>query len=84
VPPSESTGAHIREIAGPRPEDLVDAAKRLVTRRGDLLRIVGVTSATDPDAALYEAGGLLPGPNATLAGPSFDEWLDENVAVAGG
>jgi hypothetical protein len=24
----------------------------------------------------YEAGALLPGPRATLGGPSFDEWLD--------
>jgi hypothetical protein len=24
---------------------------------------------------LYETGGLLPGPDATLAGPTFEEWL---------
>ena len=30
----------------------------------------------DPDRDLYENGGLLPGPDATLAGPTFEEWLD--------
>ena len=26
--------------------------------------------------ALYENGALLPGPHATLAGPTFEEWID--------
>jgi hypothetical protein len=26
-------------------------------------------------AELYESGALLPGPGATLAGPTFEEWL---------
>ena len=30
----------------------------------------------DPDDALNSSGGLLPGPHATLAGPTFAEWLD--------
>jgi hypothetical protein len=38
--------------------------------------IVGVSNPDDPDAVLGETGGLLPGPNATLAGPTFEEWLD--------
>ncbi len=25
---------------------------------------------------LYRNGALLPGPQATLAGPTFEEWLD--------
>ena len=29
----------------------------------------------DPDPELYEQGALLPGPHATLAGPTFEEWL---------
>jgi len=72
-------GTPILEIAGPRAENLVDAATRLVARRGDRIRIEGVSNPADPDLALYEAGGLLPGPNATLAGPTFDEWLESTV-----
>jgi hypothetical protein len=70
-----SAAAPILEIAGPKPEDLVDAARRLVARRGDRLTVEGARNPADPDAALYESGALLPGPKATLAGPSFDEWL---------
>ena len=29
----------------------------------------------DPDHLLYEAGAALPGPGATLAGPTFEQWL---------
>jgi hypothetical protein len=31
--------------------------------------------AADPDG-LSESGGLLPGPDAILAGPPFEEWLE--------
>ena len=42
------------------------------------LRVEAVDSAAYPDEdGLYESGALLPGPRATLAGPTFDEWLDE-------
>jgi nucleoside-diphosphate-sugar epimerase len=30
----------------------------------------------DPDRDLYQTGGSLPGPDATLTGPTFEEWLD--------
>jgi hypothetical protein len=40
------------------------------------VRIEGVSNPADPDHALYETGALLPGPDATLAGPTFQEWLD--------
>jgi uncharacterized protein YbjT (DUF2867 family) len=76
VPGAGSAGAKIMEIAGPREESLVDAARRLVARRGDALRIEGVSDPANPDAALYESGALLPGPNAILAGPTFDAWLE--------
>ncbi len=66
----------IPEIAGPRAETLVDVATLLVERSGEAVRIEGVSDPADPDAALYESGGLLPGPGATLAGPTFEEWLD--------
>jgi uncharacterized protein YbjT (DUF2867 family) len=71
-----SSGPPFPEIAGPREENLVDVARLLAARRGDPLRIEGVNNPTDPDSDLYEAGALLPGPDATLAGPAFAEWLD--------
>ena len=67
------------EIAGPQPENLADAARRLMQRRGESLRVEGVVDPNDPDIGLYAAGALLPGPRAVLAGPTFDEWLDANV-----
>jgi uncharacterized protein YbjT (DUF2867 family) len=70
--PSE---APIPEIAGPREENLVEVARLLAARRGDPVRIEGVSDPDDPDRELSETGGLLPGPHATLAGPTFEEWL---------
>ena len=74
------SGAPILEIAGPREESLVEAARALAARRGDALRIEGVSDPADPNRDLYEAGGLLPGPDAILAGPTFEEWLALDVA----
>jgi uncharacterized protein YbjT (DUF2867 family) len=72
----------IPEIAGPREESLVEAARLPVTRRRDPVRIQGVSNPADPDGALYENGGLLPSPHATLAGPTFEEWLNSTLSVA--
>jgi uncharacterized protein YbjT (DUF2867 family) len=58
------------ELAGPREESLVDAARLLMERRGEAVRVEGVT--WDP---LYEEGAALPGPDAKLAGPTFADWL---------
>ena len=71
-----STNGRIVEIAGPRPESMADAAKRLSAKRHDGLRIEGVSNPDDPDRALYEAGAQLPGPTAILAGPTFQAWLE--------
>ena len=74
-----SSGVPIPEIAGPREESLVEMAKLLMARRGDPVRIEGVSGLygpADPDRELYESGALLPGPEASLAGPTFEEWLD--------
>jgi uncharacterized protein YbjT (DUF2867 family) len=68
--------ATISEIAGPREESMVELAKLLVARRGDPVRIEGVTDSEDPDNHLNGSGALLPGPKVTLAGPTFEEWLD--------
>jgi uncharacterized protein YbjT (DUF2867 family) len=70
----DSPGSPTSEIAGPREESLVEMATLLVARRGDPLRIEGVSDPAESDA--YESGALLPGPDAALAGPTFEEWLD--------
>jgi len=72
----EPEGDRPDEIAGPREEYLPDLAKLLAARRGDPVTIEAVTNPADPDDALNDNGGLLPGPHATLAGPTFAEWLD--------
>jgi uncharacterized protein YbjT (DUF2867 family) len=69
-------GGPISEIAGPRVESLAEMARLLVARRGDSVRIEEVGDPADPDRELFENGGLLPGPDATLAGPTFAEWLE--------
>ena len=59
-------------------------AKLLVARRGEQVRIEGVSGfngPADPDRELYESGAQLPGPEATLAGPTFEEWLDSTSGV---
>ncbi|HEY1277491.1 MAG TPA: NAD(P)H-binding protein [Thermoleophilaceae bacterium] len=79
--PAAATGPII-EIAGPREENLAEAARRLVTRRGDRLRIEEVYDPDDPLAVLYANGANLPGPGAKLVGPTFDEWLGSEVSAA--
>ncbi len=79
---SKLAGPPFPEIAGPQAEELVDAARRLVARRGDPVRIDAVSNPSDPDDALYQSGALLPGPKAALAGPTFDEWLDATYPTA--
>jgi uncharacterized protein YbjT (DUF2867 family) len=74
-----SPGA-ISEVAGPREESLVEMAKLLVARRADTVTIEPGSDPGDPDG-LYEKGALLPGPEATLAGPTFEEWLDSADAL---
>jgi uncharacterized protein YbjT (DUF2867 family) len=78
--PAGPSTARIPEIAGPREEGLVEMARLLAARRGDLLRIEVATIPDDPDGELLEQGGLLPGPHATLAGPTFEEWLESEPA----
>jgi len=78
--PDAATGAASRdpipEIAGPRPENLVDAARLLAARRGDRVRIEAVSDPSDPASEPFAAGALLPGSHAVLAGPTFAEWLE--------
>jgi uncharacterized protein YbjT (DUF2867 family) len=76
APSQGATGPLIYEVAGPREENLVEIAKLFAAKRGEPVRIEGVSNPADPDRDVVEAGGLLPGPDATLAGPTFEEWLD--------
>jgi uncharacterized protein YbjT (DUF2867 family) len=68
--------AAIPEIAGPQEESLVDVARLVAARRGDSVRIQGVSDPDDPEQALFASGALLPSPHAVLAGPTFEQWLD--------
>jgi uncharacterized protein YbjT (DUF2867 family) len=78
-PASETSEAAIPEIAGPREESLVDVARLLVARRGEPVRIEAVSDPNDPEQALYASGALRPGPDAVLAGPTFEQWLDSTT-----
>jgi uncharacterized protein YbjT (DUF2867 family) len=78
APAPEFSGARISEIAGTREESLVDLAKLLAARHDDPAWIEGITDTDDPDRDLNVDGGLLPGPDATLAGATFEEWLDSS------
>lgn len=64
--------APLVQIAGPRPENTLDQARRLLAARGDESAVVGV-----PASDTMREGGMLPGPEATLAGPTYDQWLAE-------
>jgi uncharacterized protein YbjT (DUF2867 family) len=78
-----STGAGtgpIAEIAGPREENLAEMARLLASRHGDAVQIEEVGNPDDPDSDLYENGGLLPSSYATLAGPTFEEWLESGMS----
>jgi uncharacterized protein YbjT (DUF2867 family) len=72
---AENPTGSLVNIAGPHEETLVELAKLFAAQRGDDVRIEAV-NPSDPDSALNESGGLLPGPDARIAGPAFKEWLD--------
>jgi len=73
---TEPEGAQPAEIAGPREEYLPDLAQLVAAKRGEEVKIEAVSNPADPDDALNTNGGLLPGLHATLAGPTFAEWLE--------
>jgi uncharacterized protein YbjT (DUF2867 family) len=76
---AEFEAAETTEVAGPREERLVEAARLLAARRGDGLRVEEQSDPSYPDSELYANGAALPGPNAKLAGPTFEEWLEATV-----
>ena len=65
-----------RRPAGGEPRRHGDAARRPARRPG---ADRGRERPGRPDRDLYETGGLLPGPHAILAGPTFEEWLDSSA-----
>ena len=72
---SAPIGNPIAEVAGPREESLLEAARLLVAQRGNGLRIEAGEFFPDPEG-LYPAGAVLPGPVAKLTGPTYEEWLN--------
>ncbi len=78
---ASSPESEFPEIAGPRAENLVEIAKLFASRRGAPMRIEGVSDPADPNRDLYESGALLPGPHATLAGPTYEQWLESDSRV---
>jgi uncharacterized protein YbjT (DUF2867 family) len=66
------------EIAGPREETMLRAARKLVEHRGDSIEVEEWSDPENPDRELFENGALLPGPQATLAGPTYEEWLESS------
>lgn len=61
------------DLAGPRPEDLVDMARRTLRARGEDLDLVpSWQGPLGPDMA---GEVLLPGPDARLGSKTFAEWL---------
>src|SRR5829696_408037 len=79
APDPEFDAAETTEVAGPREERLVEAARLLAARRGEGLRVEERSDPSDPDSERYANGAALPGPDAKLAGPTFEEWLDATV-----
>jgi uncharacterized protein YbjT (DUF2867 family) len=80
APDAEFEAAETTELAGPREERLLEAARLLAARRGEGLRVEEQPlDPSDPDSERYANGTALPGPNAKLAGPTFEEWLEATV-----
>jgi uncharacterized protein YbjT (DUF2867 family) len=77
----EIENGRITEVAGPKAERLADAAAALFASRGDSVEIREsrgglLAEPGGTDATAYAEGAALPNPGATLAGPSFEEWLN--------
>lgn len=62
------------EIGGPQEEYLPDMARRLASHFNSSVRVVAVPLPGAGGRAMRD-GSLLPGPTATLAGPTFSDWL---------
>ncbi|MFJ6678750.1 SDR family oxidoreductase [Microbacterium sp. NPDC091382] len=64
----------VADLAGPR-EERLDRMIRTWVHRDDSRRPVIAVSIPGPQMRGMREGLALPGPDATIAGPTFDEWL---------
>ena len=71
-----------REIAGPEPDDLVRLARAVLRRNGSTKKIVPLAIPGSTGKAM-RGGALLPGPDAQLLGPRFDDWLADPQVETG-
>jgi uncharacterized protein YbjT (DUF2867 family) len=76
----EVENGRITEVAGPQAERLADVAAAVFAARGAAVEIREsrgglLAEPGAPDADAYAEGAALPNEGATLAGPSFTEWL---------
>ncbi|MFD6154955.1 SDR family oxidoreductase [Nocardia sp. NPDC060256] len=81
-PAPASTDAPFPEIAGPQPETMAGAATLFADRTGGPAQIIESSDPDNADREAFEDGTLLPGPHATLAGPTYAEWLDATYPAA--
>jgi uncharacterized protein YbjT (DUF2867 family) len=75
APDDQASDGVIPEVAGPRGERLVEMARLAAAKRGQPERVEETSDPNDPDRELFAGDGLLPGPHATIAGPTFEAWL---------
>ncbi|WP_405160223.1 NAD(P)H-binding protein [Nocardia sp. NBC_01499] len=81
-PAPESTDAPYPEIAGPRPETMAGAATLYTAHVGAPIHIIESSDPENSDREAFEDGTLLPSPHATLAGPTYAEWLEATYPTA--
>ena len=62
------------EVAGPEPDDLVRLARAVLRRKGSKAKVVPLVIPGATGKAM-RGGAILPGPDAQLLGPRFDDWL---------
>jgi uncharacterized protein YbjT (DUF2867 family) len=74
LPDSAPATGPTLEVAGPRAERLAELGRMLVAHNGESLRVEETTEFFS-ESELYDSDAPLPGPNAKLAGPTFEEWL---------
>lgn len=76
APHWEAQNGRALEVAGPRPENLIDAATLMAAKRGWPAKVEVGANPADPDVGANADGTLLPGPGAVLVGPTFAGWLE--------
>jgi uncharacterized protein YbjT (DUF2867 family) len=79
--PDAAGDGRITEIGGPRTERLAELARLYAAATGLPGEVVEVETG---ESALSDEGALLPGPGATLAGPTFADWLRATYGAGDG